>query len=77
MNQFKALHGEEKNEPPREWDSQPPEAHLKSRNSPTKTITVVSAIMGSLNHHVIDNDDVEFHPSEFPVESNSESVLDS
>ena len=29
--------------------------------------------MGRLNHHAIDNGDVEFHPSDFPVESNSES----
>ena len=33
--------------------------------------------MGRLNHHVIDNGDVEVHPSEFPVEFNSESVPDS
>ena len=33
-------------------------------------------MMGRLNHHDIDNGDFEFHPSEFPVESNSESVKD-
>ena len=32
--------------------------------------------MGRLNHHSIDNGDVEVHPSEFPVEFNSESVPD-
>ena len=32
--------------------------------------------MGILNHHSIDNGDVEFHPLEFPFESNSESVPD-
>ena len=32
--------------------------------------------MGILNHHSIDNGDVEFHPSEFPFEPNSESVPD-
>ena len=32
--------------------------------------------MGKLNPHAIDNDDVEVHPSYFPVESNYESVLD-
>ena len=32
--------------------------------------------MGIINHHTIDNGDIEVHPSYFPVESNSESVLD-
>ena len=32
--------------------------------------------MGRLNHHAIDNGDVEVHPSEFPLECNSESVPD-
>ena len=37
---------------------------------------VVSAIMGRLNYHTIDSGDVEVKPSNFPVESNSESVTD-
>ena len=41
-----------------------------------KTSPVVSAIMGRLNHHVVDNSCVEFHPSEFPSEYKSEYVLD-
>ena len=48
--------------------------HFKSRNSSPKTSSVVSAIVGRLDHHAIDNGDVEVHPSLFPVESNSESV---
>ena len=32
--------------------------------------------MGRLNHHAIDNGDVEFHLSDFPVEFNSESIPD-
>ena len=32
--------------------------------------------MGRLNHYSIDNGDFEVHPSEFSVESNSESVPD-
>ena len=32
--------------------------------------------MGRINHHVIYNGDVKIPTSEFPVESNSESVLD-
>ena len=38
---------------------------------------MVSDIMGILNHHYIDNRDFEVHPSEFPFESNYESILDS
>ena len=44
--------------------------------SPPKNIPVVLAIMGRLNHHAIDNSDVEVHPSDFSVEFNSESVPD-
>ena len=44
--------------------------------SPPKISPVVSAIMGGLNHHAIDNGDVEVHPSEFTVKSNSESIPD-
>ena len=32
--------------------------------------------MGRLNHHAIDNGDVEVHTPEFPVKFNSESVPD-
>ena len=32
--------------------------------------------MGRLNHNAIDNVDVEVHPSDFQVESGSESVTD-
>ena len=74
MNQFNALHGEEPNDPPIDWNSQNPAAHFKYSTFPTKTSPVVSAIMGRLNHHAIDNGNVEVHHSEFSVESNSESV---
>ena len=63
MNHFNALHCDESKEPPRECNSQPPEAHFKSSTSPSMIISVISAIMGKLNHHVIDNGDVEVHPS--------------
>ena len=32
--------------------------------------------MERLNHHVLDNVDVEVHPSDFPFEYNPESVPD-
>ena len=35
---------------------------------------MVSSIMGRLNHHAIDNGDVEVLPSDIPSESNYESV---
>ena len=37
---------------------------------------MVLVIVGILDHHDIDNGDVEVHPSEFPVEYNYESVTD-
>ena len=76
MNQFNALHGEEPNEPPREWNRHPPEAHFKSSTYPPKTSPVVLAIGVILNHRPIDNGNVEVHPSEFLVESHYESVTD-
>ena len=76
INQFNSLHGDEPNEPPREWNIQAPAAYFKSRTSPSKTNPTVSAIMGRLNHHDIDNSDVKVTTSEFPVESNSESFPD-
>ena len=44
--------------------------------SPSRTNPVISALMGKLNNHAIDNDDVKIPTSEFPVEYNSESVTD-
>ena len=76
INQFNSLHGDEPKEPPREWNIKPPADHFKYRNSPSITNSVISAIMGKLNHHAIDNGDVKIPTSEFPVESKSESVPD-
>ena len=76
INQFNALHGEEPNEPPREWNSQHPAGQLKPRNPLPNTIPVVSAITRILNHNSIDNGDVEVCLSDFPVEFNPESVPD-
>ena len=71
MNQLNALHGDETNEPPIEWSIKPTEAHFKSTRSPSTTSPVISAIMGRLNHHAIDNGDVKVHTSDFLVECNS------
>ena len=65
MNQFNDLHGEQPNELPRQWNIQPPESHLKSRKSTPKTSPGVSAIIGRLSHHAIDNGDVEVHSSKY------------
>ena len=35
-----------------------------------------SVLMGRINHHAINNGDVEVHPSDTPVEFNSEYVPD-
>ena len=74
MNQLNALHGDEPNDTPIEWNTQPPASHLKYRTYPPKTSPVVSAIMGRLNHPAIDDGGVEVHPSELRFEYNSESV---
>ena len=76
MNKSKSLHGKQPNEPPREWNSQPPEAHLRSSTSTIKTSHMASEVMGRLNHNAIDNGYVEVYPSKFSVEFNSESFTD-
>ena len=76
MNNFNTLSGEEPKEPPREWNSQPPEDHFKSRTSTSRTNPVILAIMGKLNHNSIDNGDVNIPNSDVPVESNYDSVPD-
>ena len=73
MNQFNALYGDEPKDPPREWNSQPPAAHFKSRSSPSITNPVISATMGKLNNFAIDNGDTT---SDVPVESKYDSVPD-
>ena len=37
---------------------------------------MVSSTVGRINHHEINNGDVEVHPSEYPFESTFESVPD-
>ena len=76
MNQFDVLNGKEPTDTPKEWNNQPTAAYFKPSTYPPKTGTVVSDIMGRLNHHVIDNGDIDVHPSGFPFESNSEFVTD-
>ena len=63
MIQFNALYGENPNEPTIEWNTQPPPYHFKSITSPHNTSSVVSAIMVMINHHAIDNGDVDANPS--------------
>ena len=60
MNQFNYPHGNNPTDPLRDWNIQPLAVHFKSRNSSPKTVPVVLDIMGRLNHHAIDNGDVEF-----------------
>ena len=67
MIQFNSLHDDEPNEPPRECSIQPPAAHFKYSTYNSKTSPVVSAFMGGLNHHVIDNGDVKVHTSYFQL----------
>ena len=66
MDQFNAIHGNERTNAPREWNIQPPAVHFKSRTSPTKTCPVISDITSRISHHDIDNGYVKVHPSEYP-----------
>ena len=75
-NQFNTIHCDKPEEQPREWNSQPPSAHFKSRSSPSINNPVISDIMGKLNHHAIYNSDVKIPTSDVPVESNYDSVPD-
>ena len=59
MNKFNTLHGGETADPPRECNIQPTVSPLKYRTSPPKTSPVVSDIMDRLNHHVVDDGDVD------------------
>ena len=71
MNKFSTLHIYETTDLPIYWNSQPPSVHSKSRTSPTQTSPLVSAIMERLNHHDVDNGDVEVHPPDYPFEFTS------
>ena len=63
MHQLNDLHGDESTDTPQEWNSQPQAADFKSITPPSKVSPMVSSIMGRLNHHAIDNGDVEVPPS--------------
>ena len=76
MNKFNALHHDKPIEPPIEWNSQTLAAHFKARSYPSRTNTVISAIMGKLSHHAIDNGDVKITTSDVQVESNNDLVPD-
>ena len=76
MNQFNSLHVDETNEPPIKWNSHSLEFHFKSHTSPPKISPVFLDIMGRLNHHIVDNSDVEVYPLYYPVEYSFDSLPD-
>ena len=76
MNKFDAIHGDKPKEPANEQNRHPTTAHFKYRTSTSRTNPVISAIMGKLNHHAINNVDVKIPTSDVPVESNYDSVPD-
>ena len=63
MNQLKTLHGDEPTETPRGWNIQPLAVDLKYRTSPPNNSPFSLAIMRILNHHVVDNGDLEVYPN--------------
>ena len=66
MNQLNTLHGDEPTDPLIYWNIQPLSVQLKSRTSPPNNSPVFLDIKGILNHHVVDNGDVEVYPSDYP-----------
>ena len=74
MNQSNAPHGDKPSESPREWNKQTTEVHFKSCTPAPKSSLVVSAIMGRLSHHAVDNGNLEVYPSYHPSEYPSDSV---
>ena len=67
MNQLNTLHGDEPTDPLIYWNIQPLAVQLKSRTSPPNNSPVFLSIVGILNHHVVDNGDVEVYLSENPL----------
>ena len=67
MNKLNALHGDEPSKPPIEWNNQPTEVHIKSRTSLPNTSPVVSDIIGRLDNHAVDNGDLDFYTSDYPL----------
>ena len=61
INQLNALLGDKPTETPRKWNSQPLAVYFKSLILPTKTSPLVLSIMVILNHHSVDNGDVEVY----------------
>ena len=59
MKQFNVLHGDEPTEPLREWNRQPPEFHFEYKTSPSKTSSVVLAIIGRIHYHYVNNSYIE------------------
>ena len=72
INQFNDLYVVEKNDPPRDCNSQPPAVHFRSRTSPPQISPLVSAIIWRLNYHDVNNGDVQVYPLEYPFEPTSE-----
>ena len=67
MKQFNTLHGDKPSEPQRQCNSQPPSVHFKPHNSAPKHSPLVSEITERINHHSVDNGDVELYPSYYPL----------
>ena len=63
MNQLNTLHGNEPTDTPRGWNIQHLSVQLKYWTFPPNNSPDFLAIMGILNHHVVDNGDAEVYPS--------------
>ena len=66
-NQYNVIHSDKPTDTTRECSSQPSPVHSEYLNSDPKNIHAVWAIMGRLNHHTVDNGDIEVYTSYYPL----------
>ena len=76
MNKFNELHGNQTDEPPREWNIQPTAVQLKYCTSTPNNRPVVLDLMGRLNHHAVDNGDFDVYTLDCALEYNYHYVTD-
>ena len=74
INQSNELRVNETTEPLRYWKSQPPEVHFKYCIPPPNTSPLVSDITGRLNHHAVDNGDLDIYPTDYALKYGYDSV---
>ena len=76
MNKSNALHGDEPDEPPIDWNSQTTSVILRSCISTCKTSPILLGLIGRLNHRADNNCGVYVYTSDYQLEYIYDSVPD-